>query len=263
VFHRCSILDCPELERQIGGCTVLFHFAAFADAARSAAHPVASVETNAIGVARVLEAARRCGIRRFVYTSTGHVYGRPRYLPVDEDHPVEPCSLYAAGKLAGEAFVRGYRAEFEMGAVIARLANLYGASLGPNSVVGQAIEQTLAGKPIQLRSMGEIRDFLYIEDAAEALLSLSAGLVPAPSLHVVNVSTGHGTAIGEMAEALAVAASCVGLKRPEILPPTGCPDAEIPVFVLDNRRLRALCGSAVETSLREGLMKTLTQRLAP
>ncbi len=259
-YHQGTILDIAAVERALRGCTVVFHLAAIADGSACASEPLRCMELNVLGTARVLEACRRSSVPRFVYASTGQVYGLPRRLPVDEEHPTEPCSLYAASKLAAEALIRGYCASFGNDAVIARLANIYGPGFGSRTVTGQAVDQILSGGPVRLRSLEETRDFLYVDDAVEALMRLAGQPRTQMGLDIVNVSTGCGVAIAALVDELAGAAERLGLPRPVILPGTGQPDTKVPTFFLDNRRLRQLTGWVPAVSLREGLERTLAER---
>jgi nucleoside-diphosphate-sugar epimerase len=256
-----DILDADDLDRGLTGCEVVFHLAALADPTASSTGPMRYVEVNVLGTARVLEACRRLGVAQVVYTSTGHVYGVPLRLPVDEEHRVEPRSIYAASKLAGEVVARGYGRSFGGAVVIARLSNLYGGLLGANTVLGRAIHCVLSEASIQLRSMEEVRDFLYIEDAAEALVRLAASGATQSGVHTVNVATGCGIAISDaIRELIQVAENC-GLSRPPVMAPNGQPDHEVPVFVLDNHRLRELTGWVPMTSLHRGLADTLGRQI--
>ena len=256
-----DILNADDLERGLGGCEVVFHLAALADPAGSLTEPMRYVEVNVLGTARVLEACRRLGVLQIVYASTGHVYGLPLRIPVDEQHRAEPRSIYAASKLAGEVVAAGYGKSFGSAVVIARLSNLYGGTLGANTVLGRAIQSVLSEGTLQLRSIEEVRDFLYVEDAAEALLRLATSDGTQSGVHTVNVSTGCGIGIGDAVRELIQAAEDCGLPRPLVMPPSGQPDCEVPVFVLDNRRLRELTGWAPTTSLRQGLADTLGRQI--
>lgn len=260
-YEPGDILNDGHLERALGGCEVVFHLAALTDSQGSLTAPMRYVEVNVLGAARVLEACRRLGVARVVYTSTGHVYGLPLRLPVDERHPTQPRSIYAASKLAGEVVARGYGHSFGSAVVIARLSNLYGGALGANTVLGRAIQCVVSQSPLQLRSMEEVRDFLYIEDAAEALVRLAAAQGAAAGVHIVNVSTGSGIAIAGAVRELIYAAEDCGLPPPSVMLPSGQPDLVLPVFVLDNHRLRELTGWAPSTSLRRGLTDTLRKQI--
>jgi nucleoside-diphosphate-sugar epimerase len=257
-FQGGDILRAEDLERGLRGCAVVFHLAAFADPQAAIVHPERCMEVNVLGTIRVMGVCRRLGVRRIIFSSTAQVYGLPLTLPVDEDHSTAPRSIYGASKLAAEVVAGAYSNVF--GAVtVARLANLYGGTVGPKTVIGRAVDCVLSGRAIQLRSMEEVRDFLYIEDAAEALVRLAARTDS--GVQTVNVSTGIGVSVAEAIRELAHAAEEQGLPRPEVLPPTGEPDREVPVFVLDNRRLGNLSGWTPSTPIRQGLSDTLGRHI--
>lgn len=256
-----SILDEGALAKALQGCSVVFHLAALTHVGQSQRAPLTYMEVNGLGTASVLEACRRQGVERVIYTSTGHVYGRADALPIAEDHPTRPLSIYAASKLAGEVAVQGYAAGYGLSAAIARLANLYGAALGAETVVGRALEQVVSGEPIRLRNLSAVRDFVYLEDAAEALLRLAAS-ARSPGCQVANVASGRGVSILEVAQTLAAVAAQQGLGTVELAPPEEVQREAIPAQVLDNSRLRALTGWAPATSLAAGLGRALAERRA-
>jgi dTDP-glucose 4,6-dehydratase len=260
VHRRVDIANLEALKRELEGCDLVFHLAAVADASRAAAEPLACFAVNAQGAANVMEACRLSGAK-VIYTSTAHVYGAPLANPVNEDHPANPASFYAASKLAGEAAVAGYAASFGLTAVIARLSNLYGGDRNTNTVIGIALDAIAAGLPVRLRSLDEVRDFLYIDDATEGLVRLAQTAAAAGGLTTVNLSAGVGSRISQVVSELARAAVELGLPEPSVAPASGTPDPKVPRLVLDNRRLREITGWMPSTSLRQGLLRALRERL--
>jgi UDP-glucose 4-epimerase len=252
-----DVRNLGDLRAGLAGCGIVLHLAAINEAAVCSAEPSNCMEVNALGTARVMEACRLLGVHRVIYTSTGHVYGAPARLPADEDVPTAPRSVYASSKLAGEVAMRGYSVSFGIAAVAARLANVYGPTQGPQSAIGRALSQVRSGQPIQLRSYQEVRDFIFLDDAVEALIRLADADACGMGFHTVNVSSARGVPVRDVVAELADAAEDGGLPRPEILPPTGEPDHEVPALVLDNRRLYSLTGWLPGTPLREGLARSL------
>ena len=257
-----SILSLDELERAISGCSVVFHLAALVHVGRSALDSVRYFDVNALGTANVLEACRRSGVQRVVYTSTTHVYGKPSQVPVAESHPTSPMSVYAASKLAGEAAMQGYSAGYGLTSYVARVSNLYGTSLNPETVVGRALEQCAAGGPITLRDVTPVRDFIHADDVVGALACLAASR-PGDGCHTVNVSTGRGVSILQMAETLARVADEEGLGHPDVVQSGEDPVDPVPELVVDNRRLTELTGWTPVVSLEEGLRRALKKMSEP
>jgi len=258
VVHEVgNILNSGDLDRALRGCSVVFHLAGLAHVGLSDLEPLTYFEVNAFGTASVLEACRRLGIARVIYVSTGHVYGIPRRLPVTEDHPTRPLSAYAASKLAGEAAVQAYATSFGFCCDIARLANVYGASFNTETVIGYVLAQVTSGASVSLRNLDAVRDFIYVDDVVDALLRLA---LPADSgCRVVNVSTGQGVRVGDLAATLLRVAAEEGWE-----PRGGIQEAapmveRVPELILDNRFLLQRTGWVPELSLEQGLRLTLRE----
>ena len=254
-----DILDVDEMARWLSGCSVVFHLAALTNAAQSAAESERYFEVNARGTVRLMEACAKAGVRQVVYTSTSLVYGIPLRLPIDEDHPTDPSTPYAASKLAGERAVADYASRSGGTGDIARLANLYGASFSPDTAVGVALNQALHGGPISLRNLAGVRDFIHADDVVEALVYLAAAPQGAGECRVVNVSTGIGASVLEVARAIAEAAERQGMGYPDVVQ-SGEPFEEVaPKIVLDIRRLGELTGWTPRFNLAQGLTAALSE----
>jgi nucleoside-diphosphate-sugar epimerase len=158
----------------ISDASTVFHLAAQAHVGHALDDPAQTFETNTAGTLTVLEAVRRStSVKNFVFVSTAHVYGTPRYVPIDEEHPVHAQEPYAASKLAAEAFISAYSSAYGMPTVIARLFNTYGPRQHPDFVVPSIIRQALTHDSLTLGNLTPTRDFTYVTDVAEALLRLA------------------------------------------------------------------------------------------
>ena len=133
-----------------GDVDLLVHEAAQIDVRRSTADPVADAETNVLGSLCLLEAARRGGVRRVLFASTGGaIYGEQERYPADEEHPTRPLSPYGVAKLAVERYLYYYAAEHHLPAVALRYANVYGERQNPHGeagVVAIFLDRLLAGE---------------------------------------------------------------------------------------------------------------------
>jgi nucleoside-diphosphate-sugar epimerase len=170
-----SILDEAVLEDAMEGVSVVFHLAASVSVPASVETPLESLRVNAHGTAMTLEAARKAGVRRFIYSSSSAVYGDCPAMPKREDHLPDPISPYAAGKLAGEEFVRAYAACFGMECVSLRYFNVFGPRQRADSPYAAVIPIFLSrirdGKPLQVFGDGEqTRDFTFVTDVVQANL---------------------------------------------------------------------------------------------
>lgn len=170
-----------------------------------------------------------------------------------------PVSVYAASKLAGEAVIQGYAANYELSCDIARLSNLYGASFGAETVIGRALRQVVSGEPIALRNLEPVRDFIHADDVVEALVRLAAAGDDRSGCRIVNVSTNQGVSVREMAQALANIAVEQGWGYPEIVQTGDSRDELVPRLILDNSRLRELTGWMPRITLQQGLRVALQE----
>lgn len=190
----------------------LLHLAALMppDAQRD---PLHGFRVNALGTVTVLEAARRAGTERVVFTSSRSAYGEippgehrhPTYKPLPEDHPCHPRLVYDVTKLASEGMGLNYQRDYGLQFVALRFAAIYGpgklARHGPVSIHSKIIENALAGAPVRIPQGGEQRDdMLYVDDAAEAIVL--AALKDRPGYSVYNIATGEGHTLVEFADAV-------------------------------------------------------------
>lgn len=255
-YFQGDILNPTNISQALEGCTILFHLAALIHVGRSISEPLRYFEVNAFGTAQLLDVCRQIGVRQVIYTSTGHVYGLPKQLPVNENHPTNPLSVYAASKLAGEVVMQGYAASYGLSCEIVRLANIYGASLNVETVVGLIVKQAITEQVIRLRNLNSIRDFIHVNDVVEALLRLAMSGTNKTGCRVVNLSTGQGASILEVAQHIAKIAVRLGFTEPEIIQ-TSNQAEQVSKLILDNRLLQDLTDWFPETSLETGLTLTM------
>jgi len=158
------------------------------------------VEINALGTQRLMEAVATRNCQKFIYASTQMVIEKPFYLPVDEDHPLVPLSDYGFSKAAGERLCLSLAKKLNMDTISLRFSRIFGAGENPGFVLSAFIELALKGLPLKVYGTGRIqRDLLYVKDAVQAIIkALDADLCG-----VLNIGSGKGVSIKEMAEAIA------------------------------------------------------------
>jgi UDP-glucose 4-epimerase len=209
-------------------------------------------EVSLDGCRSALEAARRAGVERFVFASSGSVYGASDVQPLKEDAPLRPASLYAASKVAAEAFLAAYAQLFPLKATILRLGNVLGPGL-QRGVVNDFVER-LRANPTVLRILGngeQRKSYVDIEDCVSAFLAL--GLEQREGLRTFNVASGDTVAVREIAELIIHA---LGLSDVEIVTSqadTGWP-GDVPVLMLSSDAARA-AGWAPHYSAREAIAR--------
>ena len=196
-----DILDAALLDRVFAGADVVFHEAAIPSVPRSLAAPLPSHNANATGTLNVLEAARRCRVRRVVYAGSSSAYGEPPSLPVVETMAPAPLSPYAVSKLAGEHYLRVYARVFGVQTVTLRYFNVFGPRQDPNSqyaaVIPRFITAALEGRSPTVYGDGEqSRDFCFIDNVVEA--NLRAADAEGASGKVFNIACGTGTSLNRV-----------------------------------------------------------------
>jgi dTDP-glucose 4,6-dehydratase len=164
------------------------------------------VTTNVVGTQILLDAIRRAPVERFILISSSEVYGTAAYAPMDEQHPLEPRSPYAATKAGGDRLAYSYFVTYGLPIVIVRPFNNYGPRQHPEKVVPRFVTQALTGEPLTIHGDGHAsRDWLYVDDDAEAIVAVIEADLGAVAGEVVNVATGVDISVSEVADAVLAA----------------------------------------------------------
>ena len=160
---------------------VVCHLAAQVSVRTSVAEPCRDAATNVVGTVNLLEAARRAGVRKVVFASSGgSIYGSPARLPVSERHGLDPLSPYAAGKAAAELYLGAWQGMYGLDWTSLALANVYGPRQDPHGEAGVVAifsAAMLAGEPTRVfGDGGQTRDYVFVDDVADAFVrALAAG----------------------------------------------------------------------------------------
>jgi UDP-glucose 4-epimerase len=199
-----SITDLPLLRDACSGADGIFHLAAIASVARSVDDPVATHETNLTGTLNVLLAARDCGVKKVVFSSSSAVYGDEPTLPKRESMPPVPLSPYAVSKLSGEYYGKVFFDLYGVKTVSLRYFNVYGPRQDPLSeyaaVIPKFITRLLNNQaPLIFGDGKQTRDFVYVKDVVRAniLAMQSAGT------GTFNIGSGESMDLNELARTLA------------------------------------------------------------
>ena len=151
---------------------VVIHQAAQIDVQKSLQDPVYDSKVNINGTVNLLECCRKYNVRKVIYASSAAVYGKPNYLPIDEKHPIQPMSFYGISKFTPKSYLKIYKELYGLDYTILRYSNIYGPrqdSKGEGGVIAIFIDKLLNEQiPIIFGDGEQTRDFLYVEDVAEA-----------------------------------------------------------------------------------------------
>ena len=154
------------------GCSHVVHLAALIAIPYSYSSPDSYVETNVRGTLNLLQAARDLNIDRFIHTSTSEVYGTAQYVPIDELHPLQSQSPYAASKISADQLALSYYNAFELPVQVIRPFNTFGPRQSARAVIPTIISQIANGvKQLQLGATSPTRDFTYVEDTADGFIA--------------------------------------------------------------------------------------------
>jgi dTDP-glucose 4,6-dehydratase len=161
------------------------------------------VTTNVEGTQILLDAIRSNPVERFILISSSEVYGTAERTPMDEQHPLNPRSPYAATKAGGDRLAYSYFVTYGLPIVIVRPFNNYGPRQHPEKVIPRFITQALSGEPLTIHGDGHAsRDWLYVDDDAEAIEAIIDADIDALAGEVVNVATGIDISVNDVADAV-------------------------------------------------------------
>jgi nucleoside-diphosphate-sugar epimerase len=155
------------------------------------------VATNTIGTLNVLRASLAEAVARVVHTSTSEVYGTARYVPMDEDHPLQAQSPYAATKIAADKLAESFHLSFALPVATVRPFNTYGPRQSARAVIPTILTQLAAGADqLKLGSLAPIRDFTYVKDTVRGFLAVAQA--EATVGQVTNLGTGTGISVQDL-----------------------------------------------------------------
>lgn len=202
-----------------------------------------SIQVNMIGTMRLVEGLAK-NISKICFISSIEVYGKPRYLPIDEDHPTEPLTFYGASKVAMENYLKVFSRRNVIPLIILRFASVYGPQEIFNRAIPNFIKAALSSQPIKIFGKGtEERDYIYIKDAARAIIRS----IESDCSGVFNVGCGKGVSIRKVAQ---LVLKIMGKKsRIDYLPLK----KEVFDLVLDIKKIKKFLNFQIKTNLEEGL----------
>ena len=250
-----DIRDASGVDSATSGCSHVLHLAALIAIPFSYNSPDAYVQTNVTGTLNVLQAARRHNIQHLVCTSTSETYGTAQRVPIDEDHPLNAQSPYAATKTAADQLALSFHKSFDLPVSVIRPFNTFGPRQSARAVIPTVIGQIAAGeREIKLGSLHPTRDFTFVTDTARGfiqLMSSDRGIG-----QVTNLGTGYEISIGDTVSLIAqvMGVSVEVQQREERERP---PNSEVERLVACTRKARDLIGWAPEFSGHEGLTRGL------
>lgn len=236
----------------LAGVDTVFHLACLG--VRHSIHAqLENHEVNATATLQLLGLARSRSVGRFVYVSSSEVYGTARWVPMTEEHPTRPNTVYGASKLAGECYARAYFETYRYPAVVIRPFNTYGPRCHHEGDCGEVIPKfmlrSLANRPLIVFGDGaQTRDFTFVGDTARGIIE--AGFSAAALGQTINLGSGAEITVNELARLM--------MKVTGRADGTVEHDQDRPGDVLrlcaDTSMAGKLCGFAPRVKLEDGLV---------
>jgi UDP-glucose 4-epimerase len=231
----------------------IFHLAAQVSVSNSVKNPINDNEINTRGTINLLEACiNTASVKKIIYSSSAAVYGVPEFLPISENHNINPISPYGISKYSPEKYIQYYSNSFEIDYTILRYSNVYGprqVAEGEGGVISIFLKNIVEGNEIVIYGDGEqTRDFIFVDDVVEAnIQSINNG-----SNQIINVSTGESISLNELVTELKKLSTYkIGVSYIE------GKSGDIKHSCLNNGLLNKTLNVNPKFSLEDGLVKTM------
>lgn len=249
-----DVRDPIVVRKAVKGCEMVFHLAALIGIPYSYTAPEEYVDTNIKGTLNVLQASLDENVAKVIHTSSSEVYGTAIYTPIDERHPLQAQSPYAASKIGADKIAESYYLSFDLPVAIARPFNTYGPRQSARAVIPTIISQALSDPKIKLGTLSPVRDFNYVLDTVDGFIKMAEKEESIGK--TINIGSGKGTSIGELVECIE---KIIGKKiEVEIDAERIRPQkSEVFKLICDNTMAKKILNWEPKYSLDEGLSETV------
>ena len=245
----------PELiKKMVKGKDIIFHLGALVSIPYSFINPREVFEVNAEGTLNILLAARDQEVNKIVTTSTSEVYGTALYTPIDENHPLQAQSPYAASKIAADKIAESFYKTYNLPVAIIRPFNTYGPRQSDRAIIPTIIIQALKKSTINIGSTTPRRDLSYVSDTVDGFIKIAESKKSIGQ--VINIGLGKDISIGELIKMITSimgkeikVISTEKRKRPK--------KSEVMRLLCDNRKAKKIVNWIPKVSLKEGLNMTI------
>jgi dTDP-glucose 4,6-dehydratase len=233
---------------------VVFHLAALIAIPYSYRAPLSYVHTNVNGTLNILQAARALGTPRVLVTSTSEVYGTARRVPIDEQHPLQGQSPYAASKIGADKMAEAFFRSFGVPVVTVRPFNTFGPRQSTRAVIPTIIAQCLAGGTIRLGNLTPTRDMNYVSNTVDGFLA--AAEAEGAVGQTINLGSAREISISDLTRMIAEMTGAkieIQSEAQRVRPDK----SEVERLMADASLARRLLGWEPKISLEEGLQRTI------
>lgn len=231
---------------------IVYHLGALVDLTRSFDIARKTAEANIVGTVNLLEALMKHPAKKFIFASTEEVYGEGR-LPYKETDGANPPSPYAVTKLTGEHLVRLYASRISENSLVLRIGTMYGPHQPERRFIYQIIHKALNNEDIPLTAGTNTRDYIYVDDVVEALVSAKETTYSEP-FEIINVGSGHMTSLTQLAEVIVEASGSSSRLRLGAIPDR---IGEAKEWLSDITKAKKILGWVPKTDIQTGIKKTI------
>jgi len=193
-----DLRDPDAIMKAVKNIEIVFHLGSLIAIPYSYVHPRDVIETNIIGTTNILIAARDNDVEKIVHTSTSEVYGTARYVPIDEEHPLQGQSPYSASKIGADMIANSFYKAYNLPVATIRPFNTYGPRQSARAVIPTIITQAQIKKIVHLGDLHPTRDFTFVTDTVEGFIKMAES--PKSIGEVINTGSSFEISIGDLAE---------------------------------------------------------------
>lgn len=248
-YIECDITNSENMKKLPKDIDYVFHLAAVASPRECEMYPELAFKTNVGGTFNVIDWAMKSEAKKIVFSSAAALYGRyPKYIPIDENHPIELDNIYTTTKRFGEMLLESYHNKYGLPMFYFRIFNTYGPRQKTEYFVPTVVTNAIKTGKVEIKSSKPVRDFIYAGDVAKAMMLASQ----TKYCGLVNLGTGNGVSTGELASTIAemVSKDCkVKSAEEDVTGPM--------VLICDNYKAKNVLKWNPSISLKEGIKKTI------
>ena len=243
---------CKNISKDVD---IIFHLAALIAIPFSYIAPNSYVETNVMGTLNICQAARENRVSRLIHTSTSEVYGTAKYVPIDENHPLQPQSPYSATKIAADAMAMSFYNSFDLPVTTVRPFNTYGPRQSARAIIPTIITQIATGKKeIKLGDTSPTRDLNYVEDCCRGFIMLAESEKTIGE--TINIGSNKEISMGDLLKLIkeAMSSKVNFVSDHQRVRPK---QSEVFRLCCDNKKIKQLVGYEPQINIQDGLKKTI------
>ena len=255
-----DIRDPHGVKKAMEGCNLVFHLAALIAIPYSYHSPDTYIDTNVKGTLNVIQAARELGTEKVIHTSTSEVYGTARYVPIDEEHPLQGQSPYSASKIGADQIAMSFFLSFETPVAVIRPFNTYGPRQSARAIVPTIIGQIASGaKKLNVGSLHPTRDFTYVKDVVQGFIAVAES--DHSTGEVINIGSNYEISIKDTVDLLTELMGSditVVTDKQRIRPQ----NSEVERLWADNSKAKKTTGWTPKYGNRDGFKKGLMETIS-